>query len=79
MTTRILATAITEAHIARWEVVAGKLLAHTSLLAIAHVVGYGAAAAIAVVFDPTPVAGSGALWRLTWTSILVGPTFLGIG
>jgi hypothetical protein len=28
MTTRILATAITEAHIARWEVVAGKLLAH---------------------------------------------------
>lgn len=65
--------------VARWEVLAGKLLAHTSILIIALVAGYGAAAAIAVVADPTAVAGFGALWRLMWTSALLGATFLGIG
>lgn len=65
--------------VARWEVLAGKLLAHTSILVIALVAGYGAAAAIAVSTDPAAVAGMGALWRLTWTSTLLGATFLGIG
>lgn len=65
--------------VARWEVLAGKLLAHTSILVIALVAGYGAAAAIAVATDPAAVAGFGALWRLTWTSTLLGATFLGIG
>lgn len=65
--------------IARWEVLAGKLLAHTSILVIALLAGYGAAAAIAVTTDAEAVAGIGALWRLTWTSTLLGATFLGIG
>lgn len=65
--------------VARWEVLAGKLLAHTSILVIALVAGYGAAAAIAVATDPAAVSGFAALWRLTWTSTLLGATFLGIG
>lgn len=65
--------------VARWEVLVGKLLAHTAILVIALLAGYGAAAAIAVVTDPAAVAGFGALWRLTWTSTLLGATFLGIG
>lgn len=65
--------------IARWEVLAGKLLAHTSILIVAIVSGYGAAAIVTVANDPAAVSGFGALWRLTWTSTLLGATFLGIG
>ncbi|MEO9777794.1 MAG: ABC transporter permease subunit [Sedimentitalea sp.] len=65
--------------VARWEIIAGKLLAHTGILVIALVAGYGAAALVAVPTDPTSISGAGALWRLTWTSILLGATFLGIG
>jgi Cu-processing system permease protein len=65
--------------VARWEVLVGKLLAHTAILIIALVAGYGAAAVIAVITDPAAAAGFGALWRLTWTSTLLGATFLGIG
>ena len=64
---------------ARWEVLAGKLLAHTAILVIAIVAGYGAAAVIAIAADPASVSGLGALWRLTWSSVLLGATFLGIG
>lgn len=65
--------------VARWEIIAGKLVAHTGILVIALVAGYGAAALVAVPTDPTSISGAGALWRLTWTSILLGATFLGIG
>ncbi len=65
--------------VARWEVLAGKLLAHTAILIVALVAGYGAAAAIAIATDPSAVSGIGALWRLTWSSTLLGATFLGIG
>lgn len=65
--------------VARWEVLAGKLLAHTAILIIALVAGFGAAALIAVLNDPAAAAGFAALWRLTWTSTLLGATFLGIG
>lgn len=65
--------------VARWEVLAGKLLAHTSILIIALVAGFGAAALIAVLNDPAAASGFAALWRLTWTSTLLGATFLGIG
>ncbi|MBU2934650.1 MULTISPECIES: ABC transporter permease [Pacificibacter] len=65
--------------VARWEILAGKLVAHTGILVVALVAGYGAAALIAVVGDPAAAAGVGALWRLTWTSALLGATFLGIG
>ncbi len=65
--------------VARWEILTGKLLAHTGILVIALVAGYGAAALIAMARDSAAAAGFGALWRLTWTSILLGTTFLGIG
>ena len=65
--------------VARWEVLAGKLLAHTAILIVAIVAGYGVAAAITIAADPAAVAGLGALWRLTWTSVLLGATFIGIG
>ncbi|MDU9005599.1 ABC transporter permease [Sedimentitalea todarodis] len=65
--------------IARWEVLAGKLLAHTTIMIVAILAGYGVAAAITFSSDPDAVAGLGALWRLTWTSVLLGATFLGVG
>ena len=65
--------------VARWEIIAGKLVAHTGILLIALIAGYGAAALVALAGDPTAVAGGSALWRLTWTSTLLGATFLGIG
>ncbi|MEY8097793.1 ABC transporter permease [Falsihalocynthiibacter sp. S25ZX9] len=65
--------------VARWEVLAGKMVAHTAILIVAILAGYGAAAVITIAADPTAVSGLGALWRLTWTSTLLGATFLGIG
>lgn len=65
--------------VARGEILAGKLLAHLSVLILAVVAGYGAAAGIAFVADPAAAAGLAALWRLTWTSVLLGATFLGAG
>jgi Cu-processing system permease protein len=64
---------------ARWEVLLGKLLAHLAILALAIVAGYGAAAVAAIVADPRAAAGLPALWRLTWTSVLLGATFLCAG
>jgi len=65
--------------VARWEVLVGKLLAHTAILMVAIVAGYGAAAAVTIAADPAAACGLRALWRLTWTSVLLGATFLGIG
>ncbi|EKE44830.1 nitrous oxide maturation protein NosY [Oceaniovalibus guishaninsula JLT2003] len=65
--------------VARWELLAGKLLAHLAILTLALVAGYGAAAGVAVALDSGAAAGLPALWRLTWTSALLGATFLGIG
>ncbi|ABV94930.1 nitrous oxide maturation protein NosY [Dinoroseobacter shibae DFL 12 = DSM 16493] len=65
--------------ITRQEVLLGKLLAHLAVLTLAVVVGYGLAAAIAFASDSDAGAGLVALWRLTWTSVLLGATFLGAG
>jgi Cu-processing system permease protein len=65
--------------VARWEVLAGKFLAHNAILIVAIIAGYGAAAAVTIVADPAAAAGLGSLWTLTWTSVLLGATFLGIG
>ncbi|MDO9524150.1 MAG: ABC transporter permease subunit [Gemmobacter sp.] len=65
--------------VARWQILTGKLLAHTAILILAIGAGYVAAAGIAIATDPAAVSGLGALWRLTWTSVLLGATFLGIG
>jgi Cu-processing system permease protein len=63
----------------RAEILLGKLLAHLGVLALAVVIGYGLAAAAAFWEDPEAAAGLPALLRLTWTSILLGATFLGAG
>jgi len=63
----------------RAELLAGKFLAHLGTLALAVVVGYGVAGLAAVVVDGQAAAGLAALWRLTWSSLLLGATFLGFG
>lgn len=65
--------------IARGEVLAGKLLAHLAILALAVLLGHGLAAAVALGADRTAGEGLAALWRLSWSSILLGATFLGVG
>lgn len=65
--------------VARLELLLGKLLAHLAILALAIVAGYGAAALAAIATDPRAVAGLPALWRLTWTSVALGATFLCAG
>ncbi|MBC2836506.1 ABC transporter permease [Paragemmobacter straminiformis] len=65
--------------VSRAEVLTGKLVAHLGVLAIAVAAGYGSAAAAAMATDPEAVQGLSALWRLTWTSVLLGATFLGAG
>lgn len=65
--------------VARVEILMGKFLAHLAVLAIAVAVGYGLAAAAAFRSDAGSVAGLPALWRLGWSSILLGATFLGAG
>lgn len=65
--------------VARGEILAGKLAAHLAVLTIAVVAGYATAAIAAFATDPDAAQGLAALWRLTWTSVLLGATFLGAG
>ena len=65
--------------VSRAEVLAGKLIAHLSVLALACAVGYGLAAAAALWADPASTAGLPAMVRLFGTSVLLGATFIGIG
>ncbi|MFZ1743709.1 MAG: ABC transporter permease subunit [Pontixanthobacter sp.] len=65
--------------VSRSEILAGKMLAHLSILALALVVGYGIAAAAALMYDAESIRGLTALIRLFWTSLLLGAVFLGIG
>lgn len=65
--------------VARVEILLGKLLAHLAVLSLAIVIGHALAAAAALRADPASVSGLPALVRLTWTSILLGATFLGAG
>lgn len=65
--------------VARAEVLIGKLVAHVGILALAVGVGYTIAAIAAAVVDPRALQGAPALWRLMWSSVLLGATFLGAG
>lgn len=65
--------------VSRLQILLGKLAAHLAILALASVLGYGAAGAAAFWGDASSIKGLGALWRLTWSSILLGATFLGAG
>lgn len=65
--------------VARPEILVGKLLAHLAILGLAVAAGYGIAAALARALDPEAARGLPALWRLGWSSLLLGATFLGAG
>ncbi|MEZ5776955.1 MAG: ABC transporter permease subunit [Paracoccaceae bacterium] len=65
--------------VARAQVVLGKALAHVVVLAVALAAGFGLAAVAAVTVDARAMVGLPALWRLFWTSILLGAAFLGAG
>jgi Cu-processing system permease protein len=65
--------------VSRAEVLLGKCLAHVAILALAVASGYGLAAAVTFAFDDRSVAGLPALWRLGWSSVALGATFLGAG
>lgn len=65
--------------VSRAEILAGKLVAHLAVLSLAVAAGYGVAAAAALLVDPGAAAGLPALWRLGWSSLLLGATFLAVG
>jgi Cu-processing system permease protein len=65
--------------VSRAHVLAGKALAHLATLTLALAVGYGLAAVAAFAVDPDAAAGLPALFRLFWSSALLGAAFLGIG
>jgi len=65
--------------ISRTELLLGKLLAHLAVLTLAVTAGYGCAAAAAVAVDADAAKGLPALWRLMWSSVLLGAAFLCLG
>jgi Cu-processing system permease protein len=65
--------------VSRGRVLLGKAAAHLATLAIALAVGYGLAAGAAFAVDPDAAHGLPALWRLFWSSLLLGASFIGIG
>jgi Cu-processing system permease protein len=65
--------------VSRGRVLLGKAAAHLATLAIALAVGYGLAAGAAFAVDAEAARGLPALWRLFWSSLLLGASFLGIG
>lgn len=65
--------------ISRAELLLGKLLAHLAVLTLAVVAGYGSAALAAVIVETDAAQGLPALWRLIWSSVLLGAAFLCLG
>lgn len=65
--------------VSRTEILLGKLFAHLGILTIAVTAGYGVAALVALAVDREALAGLPSLWRLWWSSVLLGATFLGVG
>lgn len=65
--------------LSRAELLMGKLVAHLAVLTFAVAAGYGSAALAAVATDSAALAGIPSLWRLFWTSILLGAAFLCLG
>jgi Cu-processing system permease protein len=65
--------------VSRSTILLGKFAAHLAVLSIAVGAGYGLAAVAALVVDPEATAGLPALWRLFWSSLLLGAVFLAIG
>jgi Cu-processing system permease protein len=65
--------------VARWEVVVGKFLGHTAILAVATVIGYGAAAAALMLRGGLEDAAWPAFAAMVGSSILLGAAFIALG
>ncbi|MEX2628855.1 MAG: ABC transporter permease subunit [Tistlia sp.] len=65
--------------VARWQVVLGKFVGHTAILALATVVGYGAAALLLFLRDAAEPGDWAGFAGLIGTSILLGAAFVALG
>ena len=65
--------------VSRWQVLIGKLLGHTAILAIAIIIGYGGAASVIAGFGGGDLVGGVAFATLAGSSILLGMVFLSLG
>lgn len=65
--------------LARWQIVLGKFLGHTTILALAIIVGYGTTAAALVVTKGSAMAAWGQFGAMIGSSILLGAAFLALG
>ena len=66
--------------VARWQVIAGKFLGHTAILAVATAIGYGAAGiAVGLAEGGTETAVWLSLATMTGSSVTLGAVFLALG
>lgn len=65
--------------LSRAELLLGKLLAHIAVLMLAVSAGFGSAAIATLMMDTSASSGLPALWRLLWSSVLLGAAFLCLG
>ncbi|MGQ7793764.1 ABC transporter permease subunit [Faunimonas sp. B44] len=65
--------------VARWQVVVGKFLGQAAIIAIATVIGYGAAAAALAVSTKISPAAWGGFAGMIGSSVLLGAAFVAIG
>lgn len=65
--------------VARWEVVVGKFIGHTAILAVATVIGYGAAAAALALRGGIEDAAWPAFSAMVGSSVLLGAAFVALG
>jgi len=65
--------------VARWQVLLGKLLGHTAILAIAILVGYGGTAVLVGLAGGAEAEAWSALAALCASSLLLGAVFLALG
>ena len=63
----------------RWQIVLGKLVGHSFILALALLIGYGGAALLLAVLYGAQPADAWAYLRLLGSSLLLGMVFLGLG
>src|SRR6056297_1545069 len=65
--------------VSRAALLLGKLLAHLVVLTLAVTAGFGSAAVATMSLDSSAIEGLPALWRLLWSSLLLGAAFLCLG
>src|SRR5690606_24443753 len=65
--------------VARWQVVLGKVLGHTAILAFATIVGYGSAGVALWLRGDADAGSIGAFAAMVLTSIMLGASFVAMG